>query len=161
MDTREHTSRPGAPAASLGSRLRARRKALGISAAATAEAAHISRVTLHRLEKDQPTVALGSLLAVTRVLDMELQLQARAAQSTPAEPAAGDGLPLQIRLDDYPQLRSLAWQVGDALPFVSPREALGLYQRNWRHLQPEALEQKERKLIAALRLVFGADDLHV
>lgn len=148
-------------AVALGLALRARRKALGISMAAAADAAGISRVTWHRLEKGEATVALGSLLAAARVLGVDLRLQAAGVASPVAESALADALPLHLRLDEYPQLRRLAWQVGDAAQVVSPREALGLYERNWRHLQPEWLEPKERALIDALRQVFGAEDLHV
>lgn len=148
-------------AAALGQALRARRKALGISMAAAADAARISRVTWHRLEKGEATVALGSLHAAARVLGVELRLQAPDTARPAAEHPVEAWLPLQVRLDDYPQLTRLAWQVGDATRVVSPREALGLYERNWRHLQPELLEPKERALIDALRQVFGAEELHV
>lgn len=148
-------------AATLGLELRARRKALGISMAAAADAARVSRVTWHRLEKGEATVALGSLLAAARVLGMNLCLQVTDAVSPAAEYPLDGVLPLYIRLDDYPQLRHLAWQVGDATQVVSPREAIGLYERNWRHLQPELLEPKERALIDALRQVFGVEELRV
>ncbi len=148
-------------AATLGRALRDRRKALRISTTAAAEAAGISRVTWHRLEKGEPTVALGSLLAAARVLDMDLQLQPADAQPVTREVSLDDFLPLQLRLDDYPQLRGLAWQVVDGTQTVSPREALGLYERNWRHVQVEKLEPHERALIEALRQVFGADELRV
>lgn len=159
-DAQPHAERASEMVA-LGLVLRARRKALGISMAAAAEAAQISRVTWHRLEKGEVTVALGSLLAAARVLGLDLRLQAAGPTSPMAEYPLDAWLPLHIRLGDYPQLRRLAWQVGDATQAVSPREALGLYQRNWRHLQPELLEPKERALIAALRQVYGADDLRV
>lgn len=152
---------PAREMARLGTALRTRRKALGISMTAAAEAAQISRVTWHRLEKGEPTVALGSLLAAARVLDLDLRLQAAGAAPPAMRYPFDAGLPLHIRLDDYPQLRRLAWQVGDATQTLSPREALGLYQRNWRHLQPELLEPREGALIDALRLVYGADDLRV
>lgn len=148
-------------AATLGLALRARRKTLGISMAAAADAACISRVTWHRLEKGEATVALGSLLAAARVLGVDLRLQSADTAPPAAEYSLDDALPLHIRLDDYPQLRRLAWQVGDATQRVSPHEALGLYERNWRHLQPELLEQKERALIDALRQVFGVEELRV
>ena len=146
----------------LGANLRARRKALGISATAAAEAAQMSRVTWHRLEKGEATVALGSLLAAARVLGLDLMLEIagqKAAAAAGMPP--GDWLPLQIRLDDYPQLRELAWQVGDGAEILSPREALGLYERNWRHVRPETLEPKERALLDALRRTFGAESLRV
>lgn len=149
-------------AGQLGQALRQRRKTLGISATAAAEAARVSRVTWHRLEKGEPTVALGSLVGAANVLGLDVRLQpsgAVAVEPVIAETAAA--LPLHIRLDDYPQLRSLAWQVGDGAQVLSPREALGMYERNWRHLQPELLEPRERALIDALREVFGAEGLRV
>lgn len=145
-------------AAELGRALRARRKVLSISAAAAAEAAQISRVTWHRLEKGAITVSWGSVLAATRVLGLVVRF---GGHETDSEAASGAWLPLSIRLDDYPQLRRLAWQVRDGAQSVSPREALGLYERNWRHLQPDLLGAEERKLIEALRDTFGADGLRV
>jgi transcriptional regulator with XRE-family HTH domain len=148
-------------AARLGQALRARRKALGINTTAAAEAAGMSRVTWHRLEKGEPTVTLGSWLAAARVLDMDLPLLGDAESAASPVPSPDDWLPLRIRLADYPQLRRLAWQVGDATETLSPREAVGLYGRNWRHVQPELLEAKERALIDALREAFGDDTLRV
>lgn len=145
----------------LGAALRARRKELAITATAAAEAAQMSRVTWHRLEKGEGTVALGSLLAAARVLGMALRLEIAGEQPVAADVPLDAWLPLRIRLDDYPQLRALAWQVGDGTERLSPREALGLYERNWRHVRPEALEPKERALIDGLRRAFGAESLRV
>ena len=145
----------------LGTALRARRKMLGITATAAAEAAQVSRVTWHRLEKGEATVALGSLLAAARVLGMDLQLEVRGAGPAMADVPPDAWLPLQIRLDDSPQLRELAWQVRDGAERLAPHEALGLYERNWRYVRPEALEPKERALIDALRQTFGAESLRV
>ena len=38
---------------------------------------------------------------------------------------------------------------------LNPLEALGIYERNWRHVDVSALEPQERNLIDALRLAFG------
>lgn len=158
MQPSTHDDRPSRTA-ELGRALRQQRKALGISATAAAEAARVSRVTWHRLEKGESTVALGSLQKAANVLGLDVCLVPAGAQ--PAAVPAGDGLPLRIRLDDYPQLRRLAWQVADGTQVLTPKEALGMYERNWRHLQPELLETRERSLIEALRQVFGAEDLRV
>jgi len=48
----------------IGRRIRTERKSLGISAIATSEAAGISRVTLHRIEKGVPSVTIGRLPTV-------------------------------------------------------------------------------------------------
>ena len=63
-----------AQALRLGLALRAARQGLGITVTAAAQAAQVSRVTWHRLEKGEPTVALGALVAAARVLDMALAL---------------------------------------------------------------------------------------
>ena len=44
----------------LGAQLRAQRKALKVNATVAAEAAGISRVTLHRIEKGEPSVTMGA-----------------------------------------------------------------------------------------------------
>jgi len=150
-----------AQALRLGQALRATRLALGITVTAAAQAAQISRVTWHRLEKGEPTVALGALLAAAQVLDMALVLVPSGAAGAPTPRSPDDHLPLQIALADYPQLRQLAWQVGDRQQVLTPREALGLYERNWRHMQHDALEPRERALLDALRRVLGAEFMNV
>ncbi|MCK5682072.1 hypothetical protein KAI46_14810 [bacterium] len=62
-------------------------------------------------------------------------------------------MPVYIDLAVYPQLKQLAWQV-HGVDKLSPREALNIYERNWRHLDLEAMEAHERSLLDALRLVF-------
>ncbi|KAF1695314.1 helix-turn-helix domain-containing protein [Pseudoxanthomonas koreensis] len=145
-----------ADAKELGRALRARRKALGISMVAAAEAAGISRITWHRLEKGEPTVALGSLLAAARVLG--IGLYTTDAGTTPAQAQAPEAsLPLRIRPADHPQLGRLAWQMDADATTLAPREAFGLYQRNWRHVDVAALQPGELSLIHALRETFGGD----
>lgn len=140
----------------LGRALRARRKALGITMAAAAEAAGISRVTWHRLEKGEATVALGSLVAAVQVLGM--RLFAGDADEAAVQADVLDGfLPLRIRLADHPQLLRLAWQMDADAVVLVPREAFGLYQRNWRHVDVAALQPGELALIHALRDTFGGE----
>jgi transcriptional regulator with XRE-family HTH domain len=140
----------------LGHALRARRKALGVSMVAAAEAAGISRVTWHRLEKGVTTVATGSLLAAAQVLGMRLFAGATGAASEGSCPTS-DYLPLRIRVAEHPQLQRLAWQLDADAVVLAPREAFDLYQRNWRHLDVTALMPAERSLIQALRATFGGD----
>ena len=95
------------------------------------------------------------------MLGLEFRRQPRGeAGARTAGDDAQVGLPLRIRLSDYPQLRRLAWQL-DAGQALSPREALGIYERNLRHLQPELIEPHERALIDALGQVFGVEGLRV
>ena len=139
----------------LGQQIRAQRKALGVSATAAAEAASMSRVTLHRIEKGEPAVTMGAYLNALSTLGLEWS----AAPSARNEPHSADRsgwIPARVQLADYPQLRQLAWQVHgtDAL---TPREALDIYQRNQRHLDTQALSSSEQQLVDALHLAFGEE----
>lgn len=154
-------SPPLTPSASLalvdlGSALRERRKALRVSAAALSEAAGISRVTLHRIEKGQPSVTLGAYAAALGALGLELRMAPRGGEVAAAAPSRKGWLPARIDLADYPKLRELAWQLhGDAQ--LRPREALDIYERNWRHVDPASLDPAEQDLVDALRAALGDD----
>jgi transcriptional regulator with XRE-family HTH domain len=133
--------------------VRERRKDLRVSAVAAAEAAGISRVTLHRIEKGEPAVTMGAYLRVMAALG--LQLSAGLPQAPAEVPRAG-WLPARIRIADYPWLKQLAWQIHGPQE-LTPREALGIYERNWRHLDTATLSPAEKDLVEALRLALGAD----
>jgi hypothetical protein len=63
-------------------------------------------------------------------------------------------IPARIRLADYPQLKQLAWQV-HGTDDLTPAEALSIYERNWRHVDVQKLNPRERDLIDALRVALG------
>ena len=153
------TTPPIAPAdqkrlALLGERIRTARKRQRVTAVAAAQAAGISRVTLHRIERGEPTVAVGAWVAVTNALGLTFDLlDAKAA-------AAKTKLPKKILLRDFPQLKKLAWQL-HGVDAVSPQEALDLYERNWRHLDRAALSDDEAALIDALSREVGGGRLLV
>jgi transcriptional regulator with XRE-family HTH domain len=67
----------------LGAQLRALRKALKVNVTVAAEAAGISRVTLHRIEKGEPSVTMGAWANVAAALGMRfnLELQQMALQA--------------------------------------------------------------------------------
>ena len=141
----------------LGHDIRTARLRRGIAVADLAVRAGTSPSSIGRLEKGDRQVAWGSLLAAAEVLGMELHLGIGKA-ATGGEASAillDETLPLHIRLKDYPGLRLLAWQVGEAVDTLSPREAFGLYTRNARHLQEDELLPGEQSLLRALRHVFG------
>jgi transcriptional regulator with XRE-family HTH domain len=141
--------------AAIGEAIRARRKTLGISAVAAAEAAGISRVTLHRIEKGAPAVTSGAYMAACRVLGLEMQvIPKEAASDGPQEQSTKGWMPTRVRIADYPVLKSLAWQL-HGTDDLSPGEALGIYERNQRHVDDAALSVKERDLLEALRQVLG------
>lgn len=152
-------SPPVAPAAAdhlamLGGQLRRHRKAQKVSATAAAEAAGLSRVTLHRIERGEPGVSMGAWLGAATVLGLQLALV------DPHAPLEAVALPQRIRLDDYPQLRQLAWQL-QGIEELTPHEAFSLYERNWRHVDVAALPPAERLLIDSLGQALGKGRLLV
>lgn len=150
------TQQCAAALAAIGEAVRARRKALRISAVAAAEAAGISRVTLHRIEKGEPSVTAGAYMAALASLALDVRLLPRETVQEPQAPARRGWIPARVRLDDYPQLRELAWQVHGASE-LTPREALDIYERNWRHIDAGQLSEEEKDLVDALRQALGKD----
>ena len=142
----------------LGEQLRAQRKRLGVSATTAAEAAGMSRVTLHRVERGEPSVTMGAYANAALALGLELGVV--GTRSSPPERSPVAGLPIRIHLADYPQLERLAWQFQGASD-VTPAEALNLYERNWRHIDQGALAPDERALIQQLVARLGGSRLLV
>jgi transcriptional regulator with XRE-family HTH domain len=139
----------------LGQQIRTRRKALGLSATVMAEAAGLSRVTLHRMEKGAPAVTMAAYLNVMVALGLDFNLSLPADQATVAPAVDHTGwLPARVRLSDYPQLKQLAWQV-HGVDELTPAEALSIYERNWRHIDVPALQPHEQQLVDALRLALA------
>lgn len=139
----------------FGARIRARRKALGVNATAAAESAGMSRVTLHRIEKGEPSVAMGAWANLVAALNMQWDLQDRpvAGQTTMDRSA---WVPLHIALAQYPQLKALAWQV-HGTDTLTPAEAFDIYERNARHLDMKAMPPHEHDLWHALQAAFSRE----
>ena len=145
----------------LGQCIRDHRKALSVSATDAAEASGISRVTWHRIERGEPTVAMASYMNAIAALGLELEITRPQAQRQHAAASEHASLlPSTLRLADYPQLKRLAWQRA-ASARVSPQEALGLYERNWRHVDIDAMDPHERALVSALAQQWGGGRLLV
>ena len=138
----------------LGERLRAARKRQRVTTVAAAQAAGISRVTLHRIERGEPTVAVGAWVATASALGLAFDLFDVNAAVQPRK------LPAKIRLRDYPQLKKLAWQL-HGVDEITPAEALQLYERNWRHVDRPALSEEEAALIDTLSREIGGGRLLV
>lgn len=139
---------PAAPGlVALGAQLRAARKAQKVSAVALAEAAGLSRLTLHRIERGEPGVAMGHWAAVAQALGLQFGLNVPGQEPVDAVPEA-------IVLDEYPALRQLAWQM-PGVADLDPAAALALYERNWRHVDVDALVPRERALIRRLTRTLG------
>jgi transcriptional regulator with XRE-family HTH domain len=125
----------------LGNRIRARREELGLTMNQTAEAAGVSRVTVHRIERGTPSVTMGAYLTVITALSLSLDLIPSSSAAT-------------VRVDDYPQLRLIAWQLGDDTE-ISEADALQLYERNWRHIDHAVLQPRERLFMQHLADTWG------
>lgn len=139
----------------LGKQIRAHRKALRVNATTAAEAAGMSRVTLYRIENGEPSVTMGAYLNAMEALNMDFGITKPTKSATDALDANREGwIPARIHLADYPQLKQLAWQVHGA-DELTPAEALSIYERNWRHVDVQALEPRERQLVDALRIGLG------
>lgn len=139
----------------LGKEIRARRKKLRISATAVAETAGMSRVTFFRIEKGEPSVSIGAYLNAMKALNIDFGIIKPGESIADKFDADHKGwIPARIHLSDYPQLKQLAWQV-HGTDELTPVEALSIYERNWRHVDVQALEPHERQLVDALRIGFG------
>jgi transcriptional regulator with XRE-family HTH domain len=139
----------------LGKQIRAHRKKLRINATATAEAAGMSRVTLYRIEKGEPTVTMGAYINAMIALNMDFGIIRPTQLIADEIDVDHQGwIPARIHLSDYPQLKQLAWQV-HGTDELTPVEALSIYERNWRHVDVQALDPHEKQLIDALRTGLG------
>lgn len=130
----------------LGNRVAATRKRLKLSAQVVAEAAGISRVTLHRIEKGEPSVSIGAYASVLNALGETIGFADR--RSLFAE------LPSQVSVNQFAGLKRLTWQLRDDTS-LTPIEAWNIYRANWRHLDKSLLDSTELKLIAELERKFG------
>lgn len=119
----------------------------------------MSRVTLHRIERGEPSVTMGAYLSAAAAVGLQLELSDPRAPKAPAA-AHTTSLPIRVPLDDYPQLKRLAWQ-RHGVDEISPGDALNLYERNWRHIDQASLEPAERALVKALVDQLGGGRLLV
>jgi hypothetical protein len=93
----------------------------------------------------------------------EVPLRLPAAQAERLRVArhiAGFDAALDVFLDEmvvdlgrYPRLRELAWNRADR--WIPARDALALYERNWRFIDPAGLAQDEALLVDRLKDRFG------
>ncbi len=141
----------------IGEQIRKRRKSLNISATTTSEAAELSRVTLHRIEKGEPSVTMGAYISVISALGLKLELKDSTSLK---QKNSSYKLPKTIRIKNYGQLKRLAWQL-DKDTELTPKDSLALYERNWRHIDFEAMDTNERSLLNALLVKFGKESLLV
>ena len=137
----------------LGNAIRTRRKALGVNATATAEAANISRVTLYRIENGESSVSMAAYLKVLTALGLDLQVF-DVLQGPTLRQQEQASIPVRISLMKYPILKSLSWQV-HGTDSLTPQEAWDIYDRNRRHADLDSADPDELALIDALQQVFA------
>lgn len=119
-------------------------------------------MTLHRIETGSPSVTMGAYMNAAAALGMQLTL----ANSDPApEPASAEPQPISrpdttIRVGDYPQLRAISWQLRNDTELTQV-EALHLYERNWRHIDQDAMGADERRFVQFLADTHSAGVLLV
>jgi DNA-binding XRE family transcriptional regulator len=139
--------------AEIGQVIRQHRKSFKITANATAKTAGISRVTLHRIEKGEPTVSMGAYLNVISALDLNLHLSAKSDVAREVGSGREGKLPVRVSFSDYPQLKELAWHV-QGVDELSLIEAHSIYERNRRFLDIGNLSDSERELVELLGIAF-------
>lgn len=144
----------------IGMQIRIHRKALRITAVSAAASAGMSRVTLHRIERGERSVTIGAYLNAMQALGLDFRVHDQASSIAMLNDTRAGWIPVRIRLQDYPELKRLAWHVQGA-DELTPVEALGIYERNWRHLDTALLTSKEQDLIDGLRQVLARDAEHV
>lgn len=71
-----------------------------------------------------------------------------------------NGATMEIRLQDYPQLRLLCWSIRQDAT-ITEEEALAMYERNWYLVDKEKITEKEDALIKHLVKTVGNGIFHV
>lgn len=147
--------------AALGQRLRLARLRRQLTAQHVADKAGITRMTLYRLERGEPTVSLGNAIKVMGVLDLQGSFNGLGAGDSVGHELQDENLARrhpparqQIRIDRYPQLKQLAWNVAPESE-ISVQDAFALYERNWRHVDEAAMPPRERQLVRRLIRTVG------
>lgn len=141
------------PLLAIAQHIRATRKQLKVSATTVAQAAGISRVTLHRIERGEGSVSIGSYMEVLWALGLKVTIEDALRSPAERDAAPASSLPTRVVLAQYPQLNALAWHLPNAKE-VSLLEAHSLYERNQRFIDQEQLQTHERQLIQNLSSAF-------
>jgi hypothetical protein len=116
-------------------------------------------MTLYRIERGEASVTLGAYFAVAHALGAQLEVTDTNTRASSSRKAAAQ-LPSKIRVADHSQLKRLAWQLKEAKE-ITPKEALEIYERNWRHVDLKKMSLREQELLKALLVAFGRERLLV
>jgi hypothetical protein len=101
------------------------------------------------------------MTAVELRLPIEQAERLRAAVNAPRFRTALDAFLRDevLDLDAWPRLRELAWNRADR--WIPAEEALALYERNWRFVEPAGLAKEEANLVERLKNRHGGGVLNV
>lgn len=127
----------------LGHALRAERERMGLTQVQAALRAGIGRQKLIEIEKGRPGVAMGTYVAAMAALNLEPTVRAA-----------------MVHIDDFPQLKRLAWNRPGARAISGP-DALALYERHWDLVSAQEMTEPERELLDGLVEKHGNGILHV
>jgi transcriptional regulator with XRE-family HTH domain len=146
--------------AQFGERMRLARLRRRRTAEDVATQAGITRVTLHRLERGEPAITVGTLARVMGALGLaeDIRLLARddkAGHAAQDERLPRRRLPARIKLALYPQLKRAAWHIADPDAELTPEEAFNLYETNWRYIEPSEMLPAEAALLERLKATVG------
>lgn len=67
---------------------------------------------------------------------------------------------MQVRVNEYPQLKELCWN-RPANALLEGADALAIYERNWRFVAPEELTAQEQEMLDNLVARYGNGILNV
>jgi DNA-binding XRE family transcriptional regulator len=123
--------------------------ALSVRINSAARAAGISRMTVMRIEKGANLVCITFYIQLCKALGLNLEiLQPLGLPMLKTDKDVG-GLNIakaHIRVRDYPQLRSLSWQLDHNI-LLTDKEVIGIYERNKRFLEIHEIDERERLLM--------------
>jgi transcriptional regulator with XRE-family HTH domain len=145
----------------LGQQIRAQREALGVRINSAARASGISRTTLMRIERGTNSVCINSYIQLCKALGLDLDILKPLGLPIPKTEKDAvefniDGAHIRIR--DYPQLKSLSWQLNHDI-LLTDKEAIGIYERNKRFLEIREIDERERLLMQRLIDEHGMEQL--
>jgi hypothetical protein len=102
----------------------------------------------------------AGMVAVELRLPGDQVARLRAASATPRFKAAFEQMldAVVVDLEKWPVLKELAWNRSDR--WILAEDALGLYERNWRFVDPRRLRKDEQEFIERLKAQHGGGVLN-
>lgn len=102
-------------------------------------------------------MAMEAYISVISALGLQLKLIDPKEENNQKPDSS---LPKKIRLENYKQLKKIAWQMDPKIE-LTPEEVLNLYERNWRHVNVDKMDAKEKRFLQHLLKTFKRERLLV